>query len=1645
MRGKHDVTRRAVSILLSVTMAWSVPIQARAENNEPTIGRNESAEAFTTEEVPNDTNNDLTPEPIGADEDESTTTGDSPIVQTTNENSGSAPESETKQDDEQAPADESASAHDQQQTQEQVGNVPSIQNTLEKTVEDAATKLRETDESEEQKDDTTLVTNLYRMLAAVSIEAPHTEQTDETAPDVPNGESNATGGAADKTALAALNGERSTAASVTHAFALVARELGIEAQELVGADGSTWAIVRLGDMWRHTDPAAATDSEDETWLLLTDEQLLSAVPQRAPWTLVDGTEAPVCIATPSEETSLAQEPAVESPAESPEGGPEASPKEATEATEEATEAAAPDETNPKDDVPVEKERAAQQAKNKGLTARSEKNGTTAKTNGLSAQSESYIPFHIGDTRTDWIVGTYQNRNVYQISLSKPVHVRFDFRLPEQDHRSFNISLYAIYTNQNNGLQNSRKVDYTYTTTNDGPTCSMERCLSPGTYELEVYSSRNSSNTYWYTISSSGEELSSSFNHDYGTLVSQGSYYPVGKDKLIKLNTTYRNVKTANMPTSVYYRVKLPKAGEYKLSVNTTCFVRSNSGYLDVGLGYGSGARDNFYSERLYGGTQAKNIKITVPKDRDGEYSFWINSCGSCGSCDALWEGYYSFKISTTESTRLSNNFTASGNSTTLSKFLVDRGQAKAGTCAKVSNAKGAVTYTRVLSTDSDKRAWGRFGINTSTGAVIAHKGIPTGTYKLRVNVKDPGNSTYASAWTTVTFTVKVSNKTEIVSASEVTGYKKRIVFTGKAVRQNLATLVVARLGVKLTRNKDFTVSFEGKNGNSADLVNVGTKYLVLTSKNAKLMFQGSDRKTTKKLKIPYTVTAADIGNVQVVEPGAKTYSGKAITWKPTKAPTFNGYVLKAPGAKSADYTLSNNVHTVVGNYAVTMTGTGNFTGQRTFTQTIDYRVVKILPIDTGRGYWEADPPLEATVEGALKDEPIPSSLYGVERDSGYWTGEYAMRTYGTFDSYGSKVYGSSTYGNYLLVFGTGTFRISQYGMSDVTIDAIPARTYTGSPIRPLPTVRANGTTLIKDVDYTLKYVNNTNAGTATIYVTGAGNYAGYKTATFSIAKCSMTKAAVSGISSRYAYTGNPITPKPTVKVGSAQLKEGTDYTLSYANNRKSGTATVTISAKAGRNVTGSTRRSFTIVQPTMSYRVHAQQYGDMPWVGAGEVAGTSGESKRLEAIWIKLGTSVKKGGIEYNTHVQREGWQPTWSKNGAMSGTSGESKRLEAVRIRLTGNIAQDFDVYYRVHAQSFGWMGWAKNGMDAGTAGFGRRLEAIQICLFPKGSAGPATTYNNVYENETRPFVQQNVTYKSVAGLSVSKVDALVYNGKARTPKPTVKDGSKTLKLNKHYTLSYTNNTNAGTATITIRGMGRYYGTRTVKFAISKAKNPITAKENTKRGKTTTNVATTKKAVTLAGNALVVSKAQGSVTYSKVAGSSKYLTINKKTGKIVVAKGTEVGEHVIKVRATAAGTKNYNKGNSSIVTLKVMVLRYEAEPNDTPDTSDPATPVPLGQYIYGRTDQGYAYDYMRVKVTKNGDYHLQIVDGKKVDKGETLYACLYSPDGNGDLNMLASMDVALGEGMGSSTFMWLTPGTYYIAVYGSVANHPYHARLSVA
>ena len=146
---------------------------------------------------------------------------------------------------------------------------------------------------------------------------------------------------------------------------------------------------------------------------------------------------------------------------------------------------------------------------------------------------------------------------------------------------------------------------------------------------------------------------------------------------------------------------------------------------------------------------------------------------------------------------------------------------------------------------------------------------------------------------------------------------------------------------------------------------------------------------------------------------------------------------------------------------------------------------------------------------------------------------------------------------------------------------------------------------------------------------------------------------------------------------------------------------------------------------SVKYESHVQNNGWQEEKKDGELSGTTGESKRLEAVNISLVNPEYQGNINYQAHVQDIGWQTTvWG--GEVAGTVGQAKRLEAVKMWLTGDMANYYSIQYRVHIQDIGWQDWARDGIIAGTIGLGKRIEAIEIRLIDLRTVDPDIYYSS-------------------------------------------------------------------------------------------------------------------------------------------------------------------------------------------------------------------------------------------------------------------------------------------------------------------------------
>lgn len=127
-----------------------------------------------------------------------------------------------------------------------------------------------------------------------------------------------------------------------------------------------------------------------------------------------------------------------------------------------------------------------------------------------------------------------------------------------------------------------------------------------------------------------------------------------------------------------------------------------------------------------------------------------------------------------------------------------------------------------------------------------------------------------------------------------------------------------------------------------------------------------------------------------------------------------------------------------------------------------------------------------------------------------------------------------------------------------------------------------------------------------------------------------------------------------------------------------------------------------VPEPPLKYKVHVEKDGWQDWVKAGEIAGTTGECKRMEAI-IMESPDID---LKYRAHVEKKGWMD-WVNKGEVAGTTGECLRLEALEIESS--------VALRVseHIEKVGWMPVSEGyHIKIGTEGKSLRMEAIVIQL---------------------------------------------------------------------------------------------------------------------------------------------------------------------------------------------------------------------------------------------------------------------------------------------------------------------------------------------
>lgn len=206
--------------------------------------------------------------------------------------------------------------------------------------------------------------------------------------------------------------------------------------------------------------------------------------------------------------------------------------------------------------------------------------------------------------------------------------------------------------------------------------------------------------------------------------------------------------------------------------------------------------------------------------------------------------------------------------------------------------------------------------------------------------------------------------------------------------------------------------------------------------------------------------------------------------------------------------------------------------------------------------------------------------------------------------------------------------------------------YDGTYKKPAATVTFGGKVLQEGKDYTISYRNNLNVGVTTVIATGMGDYTGYTSKNFTITKRAMAGGTVS-VASSVSFTGSNITPSVTVKVAGRTLTSGTDYTVSYSNNKNVGTSNVYVYGKG--NYSGSLSAKFDIVPAKQQIQ--------------------------------KLETKYKGFYIDWAQKGSATGYDVEYSVNANMSGAASKHLTANKPDTLTVSGLAGDKTYYVRVRS----------------------------------------------------------------------------------------------------------------------------------------------------------------------------------------------------------------------------------------------------------------------------------------------------------------------------------------------------------------------------
>ena len=423
-----------------------------------------------------------------------------------------------------------------------------------------------------------------------------------------------------------------------------------------------------------------------------------------------------------------------------------------------------------------------------------------------------------------------------------------------------------------------------------------------------------------------------------------------------------------------------------------------------------------------------------------------------------------------------------------------------------------------------------------------------------------------------------------------------------------------------------------------------------------------------------------------------------------------------------------------------------------------------------------------------------------------------------------------------------TFTISPRNFSNCTVidPEGPFYYYEGTAYTPKYVVKDGNKTLVEGKDYQVTYKYNDKPGHSWNTIQGMGNYRNdVIQRQFYIIPPLLSECTASLENDIVIYDGHPAEPNIIVKFGEKTLKLNQDYTVSYVGNDGPGTAIAYINGKGTYN--GLIILNFTIKKANAKTKdlskakvtisgdaIHYEKRVEMPPVTVeldGKVLTKSVDFivTFRGSVGAKTGTLVITGKGDYTGVIEKP-------VNVVYKDTTNteQPKDISGYTVGIGGDTFTYTGSEIKPKVQVSSETETLKEGTDY-TVSYKNNIEVGTATAVVKGKGNYTGTLTITFK-----IVKKSQDDGNKDKISVGKCDFIVmdneetYDGTAHKPDVIVAWLENKLTEGTDYTLSYSNNVNAGTAKVTITGIGKYTGSVTTSFEIKPASPEIQAKNKT-------------------------------------------------------------------------------------------------------------------------------------------------------------------------------------------------------------------------